>query len=30
VLTAAELEAVGREMAGRRNVPFSPRADLED
>lgn len=28
VLGPAELEAVGREMAARRNVPFAPPADL--
>lgn len=28
ILTAAELEAVGREMAARRNVPFEPPAAL--
>lgn len=27
-LDAADLEAVGREMAARRNVPFTPPADL--
>jgi len=29
-LAAAELEAVGREMAARRNVPFAPPAGVVD
>jgi hemerythrin-like domain-containing protein len=28
ILTAAELEAIGREMAARRDVPFAPPATL--
>jgi hypothetical protein len=30
VLSAADLEAVGREMAARRGVPFAPPAGLRE